>query len=146
MCAGGGRDTRSSGERNRVARFSSKQAVFLHKKNFSSQQEFFLQSKINFFSQGKKCQVEGCSCTYCLPDKKMERLVIGICPPQKSLSGQIDNWSFFFRDIEIPSNILNVSVQALYYRVSQKDFLTECCWSHNAKMQLPLASTSCVWK
>ena len=93
MCAGGGRDTRSSGERNRVARFSSKQAVFLHKKTFSSQQENFLQSKINFFSQGKECQVEGCSCTYCLPDKKMERLVIGICPTQNSLSGQLDNWT-----------------------------------------------------
>ena len=121
MCAGGGRDTRSSGERNRVARFSSKQAVFLHKKNIFSQQEFFLQSKISFFSQGKKCQVEGCSCTYCLPDKKMERLVIGICPTQNSLSGQIDNCSFFFRDIEIPSNISNANLQALYYRVSQKN-------------------------
>ena len=117
MCAGGGRDTRSSGERNRVARFSSKQAVFLHKKTFSSQQENFLQSKINFFSQGKKCQVEGCSCTYCLPDKKMERLVIGICPTQNSLSGQINNLSFFsgtLRYVQI--------FQMRIYRVSQRNF------------------------
>ena len=113
MCAGGGRDTRSSGERNRVARFSSKQAVFLHKKNFLHSKKFFLQSKINFFSQGKKCQVEGCSCTYCLPDKKMERLVIGICPTQNSLSGQIDNWSIFFRDIETPSNNLNANIHGV---------------------------------
>ena len=56
--------------------FFSTKRIFLHSKNF------FLQSKINFFSQGKKCQVEGCSCTYCLPDKRMERLVIGICPTQ----------------------------------------------------------------
>ena len=95
--------------------FFSTKRLFLHSK------KFFLQSKINFFSQGKKCQVEGCSCTYCLPDKKMERLVIGICPTQNSLSGQIDNCSFFFRDIEIPSNISNANLQALYYRVSQKN-------------------------
>ena len=81
----------------------NKQFFSTHKKKeFFFTARIFLQSKINFLGQGKKCQVEGCSCTYCLPDKKMERLVIGICPTQNSLSGQIDNWSFFFRDIEIP--------------------------------------------
>ena len=120
--------------------FFSKQAVFFPQKElFLKARIFFLQSKINFLSQGKKCQVEGCNCTYCLPDKKMERLVIGICPTQNSLSGQIDNWSFFFRDIEIPSNILNANIQGV-----PKKLLTECCWSNVAKTQLPLASTSCV--
>ena len=34
-----------------------------------------------------------------------------------------------------------------YYRVSQKNALSECCWSHSALAQSQvLASSPCVWK
>ena len=32
------------------------------------------------------------------------------------------------------------------YRVSQKNALLECCWSHSALAQSQVAGTPCVWK
>ena len=32
------------------------------------------------------------------------------------------------------------------YRVSQKNALSECCWSHSALAQSQVAGTPCVWK
>ena len=32
------------------------------------------------------------------------------------------------------------------YRVSQKNALSECCWSHSALAQSPFAGTPCVWR
>ena len=32
------------------------------------------------------------------------------------------------------------------YRVSQKNALSECCWTHSAAAQSPVANTPCVWK
>ena len=32
------------------------------------------------------------------------------------------------------------------YRVSQKNALSECCWSHSALAQSQVSSTPCVWK
>ena len=32
------------------------------------------------------------------------------------------------------------------YRVSQKNTLSECCWSHSALAQSPVADTPCVLK
>ena len=37
-------------------------------------------------------------------------------------------------------------VMILNYRVSQKNALSECCWSHSALAQSPFAGTPCVWR
>ena len=34
----------------------------------------------------------------------------------------------------------------LFYKVSQKNALSECCWSHSALAQSQVAGTPCVWK
>ena len=39
-------------------------------------------------------------------------------------------------------NVLDI----IYHRVSQKNALSECCWSHSALAQSQVAGTLCVWK
>ena len=39
-----------------------------------------------------------------------------------------------------------IILMIIIYRVSQKNGLSECCWSHSALAQSQVAGTPCVWK